>query len=286
MLKNILTYLWKLSLCALAFYGGTMLGGMTASMLGLPAPDMPAGAEQMILGQLLILVSLILAGGLAILSLNLSGGFVCRWLAISLLVWVAYGVNNVLEGAIFTTISATSLFTIVLYIIASLLCGAAVAWLFPPKNKGDDFFISARNFFTRYTTVSWAWRFLAALLAFPLVYLLFGRLVAPFVMGFYEQGLFDLTLPTWDQILPILFLRSLLFLFACLPVLILLQVSPRRMFWMLGLILFLLVGGLSLLQAYWLPTELRIIHGLEILADELVYAGILVILFKRSDMAK
>jgi hypothetical protein len=46
------------------------------------------------------------------------------------------------------------------------------------------------------------------------------------------------------------------------------------------LTLFLLVGGLSMLQAYWLPAELRLIHSLEILADELVYAGILVGLFK------
>ena len=257
-----------------------MLGGMTASMLGLPAPDMPAGADQMVLGQVMLLISLILAGALAILSRNLSGGFIERWLAISLLVWIAYGVNNVLEGAIFTTMSAASLFTVVLYVVASLLCGAAAAWLFPPKNKGNGFLVSAGNFFARHSTASWVWRFLAAWLAFPLIYLSFGRLIAPFVMESYEQGLFDLTLPTWGQILPVVILRSLLFLLACLPVLILLQASPRRMFWVLGLTLFLLVGGLSMLQAYWLPAELRLIHSLEILADELVYAGILVVLFK------
>ena len=280
MFKNSFTNLWKLSLCAFSFYGGTMLGGMAASMLGLPAPEMPAGAGQMVLGQVLLLISLILAGTLALLSRNLSGGFVGRWLAISLLVWIAYGVNNVLEGAIFTTMSAASLFTVVLYIIASLLCGAAAAWLFPPGHKGDISFSSVENFFARHTPISWTWRFLAAWLTFPLVYLSFGRLIAPLVMPFYEQGLFDLTLPTWGEILPVLFLRSLLFLIACLPVLILLPSSPRHMFWMLGLTLFLLVGGLSMLQAYWLPTELRLIHSLEILADELVYAGILVLLIK------
>lgn len=280
MFKNSLTFIWKLFLCAFSFYGGTMLGGMAASMLGLPAPEMPAGTDQMVLGQVMLLISLILAGTLAILSRNLSGGFVGRWLTISLLVWIAYGVNNILEGAIFTTMSAASLFTVVLYIIASLLCGAVAVWLFPPRDQGDGFFISAKNFFSRHAHASWAWRFLVAFLAFPLVYLSFGRLIAPLVMDFYEQGLFNLALPDWSQILPVLFLRSLLFLLACLPVLILLQASPRRMFWMLGLTLFLLVGGLSMLQAYWLPAELRLIHGLEILADELIYAGILVLLFK------
>lgn len=286
MFKNSLICLWKLFLCALAFYGGTMLGGMAASMLGLPAPQMPAGADQMVLGQVMLLISLILAGTLAVLSRHLSGGFVGRWLTLSLLVWIAYGVNNVLEGAIFTTMSAASLFTVVLYVIASLLCGAAAAWLFPPKTKGDDFLISARNFFARHPAASWTWRFLAALLAFPLVYLSFGRLIAPLVMESYEQGMFGLTLPAWDQILSVVFLRSLLFLLACLPVLILLQTSPRRTFWILGLTLFLLVGGLSMLQAYWLPVELRLIHSLEILAGELVYAGILVVLFKLPATAK
>ena len=96
----------------------------------------------------------------------------------------------------------------------------------------------------------------------------------------YARGLSDLTLPTWSQILPILLLRSLLFLLAWLPILILLQASPQRMFWVMGLTLFLLVGGLSMMQAYWLPAQLRLIHSLEILADELVYAGVLVVLFK------
>lgn len=286
MFKNSLTTLWKLFICAFAFYGGIMLGGMAATMLGLPAPEMPAGADQMVIGQIMLLTSLILAGALAVLSRNLFGGFVERWLTISLLVWITYGVNNVLEGAIFTTMSAASLFTVVLYLVASLLCGAAAAWLFPPISGEKDLLIRARNFFSRHSAAAWAWRFLAIWFAFPLVYLAFGRLIAPFVVEFYEQGLFNLTLPSWDQILLVSLLRSLLFLLACLPVLILSQASPRHMFWILGLTLFLLVGGLSMVQAYWLPVQLRLIHSLEILADELVYTGILITLFTLPISAK
>ena len=167
MLKNMLSYLWKVPLCALAFYGGTMIGGMVASGLGLPAPEMPAGADQMVIGQIMILVSLILAGCLAILSPKLSGGFVARWLSLSLLIWIAYGVNNILEGAIFTSMSAASVFTIVLYIFASLLCGAAAAWLFPSQNKDADFITHTKSFFARYTTGLWIWRLLGAFLGFP-----------------------------------------------------------------------------------------------------------------------
>ena len=37
--------------------------------------------------------------------------------------------------------------------------------------------------------------------------------------------------------------------------------------------------------AYWLPLNLRLIHGLEILADSLVYAWVLVALLAKKPMA-
>ncbi len=135
--KNILSYLWKIPLCALAFYGGTIIGGMAASGIGLPTPEMPFGADQMILGQIMLLMSLILAGCLAIIARNIVGGFVSRWLILSFLVWIAFGVNNILEGAIFTSMSAASLFTVVLVCSLPVFC-AAPPWpgFFHPKTRG------------------------------------------------------------------------------------------------------------------------------------------------------
>jgi hypothetical protein len=285
-IKTFLSYFWKISLCALAFYLGTILGGMLATLLNLPTPEMPTGADPAVLGQYLLLVSLILSIALSILARNLGGGFVARWLVLAFLVWIAHAVNNVLEGAIFTSMSAASLFTVVLYGVASLLCAALVAWLIPPQNRTEGFSASAKKFFACFEPAGWLWRLLVALLAFPLIYLTFGRLIAPLVTEYYEQGMFGLELPTWDQMLPVLILRSLLFLLACLPVLILWQNSKRKLFLTLGLTLFLLVGGLNLLQAYWLPASLRLIHSLEILVDELVYAGVLVWLFVPAGRAR
>jgi hypothetical protein len=79
------------------------------------------------------------------------------------------------------------------------------------------------------------------------------------------------------------FLRSLLFLLACLPVLIAWQKSRRSLLLSLGWALFVLVGLLNLLQAIWLPATLRLVHTLEILADSFVYAWVLVMLFRRGD---
>ena len=40
-MASILTYLWKLLLCGLAFYAGVILGGAAAPLLGLPVPAIP-----------------------------------------------------------------------------------------------------------------------------------------------------------------------------------------------------------------------------------------------------
>lgn len=278
MFKNVLTVFGKILLSAASFYAGIMIGGAVAGGIGLPAPELPAGVDEMIIGQYMLLVSLIMAGCLAIMARYLSGTFLSRWLTLAWLVWITHAVNNAIEGAIFTSMSTASLFTILMYAVASLLIGAVVSWLFPPVSTGQGFFDNTRDFFARYKTGSWSWRLVAAVIAFPLVYLAFGTLIAPLVMDYYAQGQFQLSLPGWNQIIPVQFLRSILFLIACLPVLIAWQGSMRRLFLTLGLTLFLLVGGLSMLQAYWLPPVLRVVHSLEILADELVYSGILVIL--------
>ena len=113
------------------------------------------------------------------------------------------------------------------------------------------------------------------------IYFVFGLMVLPFTGEYYRQSMFGLVMPTLDQLLPILFTRSVLFFLACLPVLMLWQNSNRSLFWRLGLALFLLVGFVIMLYATWLPLYVRFPHTLEILADEFVYAGVLVLLLAK-----
>lgn len=87
--------------------------------------------------------------------------------------------------------------------------------------------------------------------------------------------MFGLEIPSLDKFLTILFIRSVLFLVACLPVLIAWQSSKLNLLWRLGLALFYLVGFQSLLMATWMPWALRLPHMIEILFDEFVYAGAL-----------
>ena len=277
-IKSLLQYVWKVPLCGFLFFIGFMPGGQLASWLGFTAPGMPMGANPAIITKLTLLSSLILAFGLALVARGLSVGFLSRWLILFLFTWVVYGVNTYLEALIFSTLAAASLYAVVLYLPAALFCSAGVAWLFPPITAGEGFFARARAFFAGRNLGSWGWRLLAAFLAFPLAYFIFGNLIAPIVLPYYLQGANELALPGWGQLLPVIAIRSLFFLLACLPILIAWNLSNRRLFLTLGLALFILVGGVAMLQAYWLPTVLRVTHGLEIFTDEVVYAGVLVYL--------
>jgi hypothetical protein len=76
-----------------------------------------------------------------------------------------------------------------------------------------------------------------------------------------------------------------LFLVVSLPVLFTWRESSRSLVFSLGFALFVLVGALGLIGGYWMPTSVRLIHGLEILADSLVYAWAIVILLVKAPQA-
>jgi hypothetical protein len=249
--------------------------------MGLAAPAVPEGTDPGTLVLFQLLASPILALALAFVARGIQGSYVARWLILSLLTWVASGVNTVIEAAIFTTFGAASMFTVVMWLVGSLLCCALVALLFPPGDRKQGFLANLTAFFASRHTREWAWRLPVASVAFMPIYLFFGRLVVPFTYEYYRQNLLELTIPGWGQILPVLFVRSVLFLVAPLPVLITWQKSRRNLFLSLGFAMFVLVGAFLLIPAYWLPLTLRVPHSLEILADSLVYSLVLVVLLAK-----
>jgi hypothetical protein len=277
-LRQILSYLWRLVVCGLAYVVGTFAGSMLAGLVGMQTPPLPQGTDAQTLMLSQLLTSPLLALALAILSPGMGGGFLARWLILSFLTWVTYSVNTLLEAAIFTTTGAATPFTALIQLAGSLVCGAAVAALFHPQDPGRGFFAELRKFFARRTAMDWGWRLALAAVAFMPIYLFFGRLVVPFTYEYYQQELVGLTAPGWGQILPVLFVRSVLFLAAWLPVLVTWRTSRRGLVLSLGFALFVLVGALGLIGGYWMPVSMRLFHGLEILADSLVYSWVIVIL--------
>lgn len=276
-LKHLLSYIGKLLLCGVALSVGTVIGGAIATFLALPLPSMPAGVDSNVIVYMQLSTPL-LALALAILSPNLAGGFGTRALVLALLMWIAYSLNTQLEASIFSKYAVGFWFAVISSLFASVLCAVAVAYLFPPISKRVGFAAATRTFFSQRDALSWMWRFALAAIAFAPIYFFFGLLVTPFTLDYYRQNMFGLALPTIEQILPILFLRSALFLIACLPVIIAWQKSASSLFYRLSAALYILVGFVYMLISTWLPASVRIPHALEILADEFVYAGVLVLL--------
>jgi hypothetical protein len=282
MIKKIVIFSGKIILSVAALYAGTILGSMLAGFAHLPMPEIPAGVSPASLQQFLLLSNVFMAVTLAWISSRMQGSFLSRWLSLAFLVWIAYGVNTTLEAAIFTSYSSVSLYTVVMDLCAALAGSAVIAAFFHPLNGNRSFLQQASLFFTRFSLGQWLWRIAAGLLAFPTVYYLFGSLIAPVVMPYYQQNIAGLALPALSVLLPVLFLRGILFLACCLPVVIAWDGSRLGLALTLGAVLFVLVGGLYLLQATWLPSTLRVVHSLEIMADSFCYAAILAFLYLKN----
>ncbi len=277
-IKQLLIDMVKLILCGLAFFVGVIVGGMIATLLQLQPPTTPAGMDMTNALTYMLITSPLLGLALAFLARGLGGGLLTRALTLSFLTWIAYTVNTQIEASIFSTFATGIWYAIVAFAVPSLFCGVAIAYLFPPDVKSEGLVAACKNFFGSRTRVDWMWRLVLAAIAFIPIYWLFGMLVAPFTGEYYRQSMYGLQMPAVEQIVTILFVRSVLFLVACLPIIVLWQKSARSLFFRLGFALFVLVSLLYMLSADWMPVSVRLPHTIEIFADEFVYAGVLVVL--------
>ena len=274
--KTILIFLGKLLLGAFAFGTGLLLGGMIAGITGLQPPTLPPGMDANA-----TLITMLAASPLMVLALyfvghELAGGWLARTAVLTLFTWIAYTLNNAIEAVFFSSYMTAPCFTLVNFAPAVLFCAAVTAWLFPSLYSDIPFMRAWREYFHQRKPGAWMWRLLVAALVFMPVYYLFGLCVEPLVGDFYRQGDYGLAAPPLRTLLLVLAGRSILFLFACLPVIIAWRGSVRRLWMSLGFALFVLVGLLYMLAGNWLPVPVRIIHSIEILADSFVYAGLLV----------
>jgi hypothetical protein len=247
-----------------------MLSGVILPKMALSPPTMPPGTTPAGLSAAVAVGSAILIVGLVPIASGIGGTAPTRWSALGLMLYVATGINTVIELTIFSTMGGRA------YLLAQdlIVFGAATAalgWLFGTRQSAPSF--------PQFTLGSWAWRIGVAWLAFPLIYLIFGMCVGPFVTPYYTAGFAGLRLPPLDVIMRVQLLRSLLFLGSSLPVIMLWTGSRRRLIFALGLAHAVMVGLYGLAAAYWLPPILRVLHSLEITADSFAYAFVLVSLF-------
>lgn len=279
--KSLIGLLYKLPLCGIAFFIGMAAGGALLPLLGLEAPAIPEGTDPNTIALWFLLGSVILALPVSWLSRRLSGSFVRRWMILVLLTWVCSAVNMVLEAFFFMDTGAVSsaesgLFTMLNLLLPCITLNGAVTLLFRPRTQDKS--RGWRAFWAQHRPAAWAWRLGLVLLAYPVIYIAFGLLVRPFIADYYAQGAYELTAPTWGQLIPLQLARSALLLLACLPVLIAWRDTRQTLFWSLGATTFTCVAFMSVITAYWFAWQLRVFHGLELLADSLAYCSVLVAL--------
>jgi hypothetical protein len=258
---------------------------MLAVALKLPQPPLPAGAEQTSVALVMVLASPLLALALALISAYLKGSWLSRAMLLSGFCFVIYTLNTVLEASVFVQgYDVTSYFTLLSGAVASLLCGAAAAFLFPPQKKGESLLAGWKLFAAQRPARAWAWRVPLAAVFYMPVYITFGLMVNPITSEYYRQNMYGLKAAGWEQILPVLFGRSLLLLVVCAAVMAAWQGTSRRLFVHLGTSVFLLSGFIYLLIGYWMPVlTVRLPHALELLADAVVcVAGYLFLLEEKS----
>jgi len=274
----MIKYVGKILLCALSLVIGTMIGGTVSTVLRLGQPRPPEPVDMQLMGILCFISGIIISVVLAELSRSLPGKRRARFAAIAWFVFAWLGINNTIEASIFTTMGGGPS-VIVTMLFPSLFVAGAVVLLFGGREAGTSFSSNLRRFFVNRTAAQWTIRLSAAVLAFPIIYFLFGMPVGLIVGQFYRDHEFGLQMPSSLSVLiGVQIIRSLVSLLAVLPVLVAWPGSRQRFAWTFGLNLFVLSGLYGLIQAYWMPRTMRSIHAVELLFDSLAYGWLLAVL--------
>jgi len=260
----------KTLVCAFALILGTVFGGAIVPALHIQPPAMPPGAAPNLLFAWSLVGALVLAVCMVPLAAGLGGRLVNRYLALGGLLFIANAVNSAIEMTIFSTMGGQA-FIVAHFFIVFVIGALALAGLFGSQQPLPSW--------PHKSASAWAWRIVVAWLAFPVIYLLFGMCVGPFVIEYYKSGALGLTLPPMDVILRTQAVRSLLFLGCSLPVIRLWTGSRWRLVFALGLAHAGMVGLYGLSQAYWMPAIMRVLHSVEIIFDSFAYALVLTWLF-------
>jgi hypothetical protein len=277
-LSRVAGLLGRSLIVGVGFAFALMIGGMTMNILGLPLPSLGRQPRPF-----LSLVSSLIAGVLMGLTLGPLGtrlnlpllGRACLWL---LLLLVLNGLINTIEAFFFTTIPHAQLASSLAILgFGQLAVALLLALLFRSQRTRPGLLARLGETLAQRTSASWSWRFGLAAISYVPIYYLFGMIVAPFVLPYYDNpdlGL-NLTVPGIGVILPLEIGRGLLYALTLFPLIAVLRGSYwSRAFWV-GLTIAVLGSWVPMLQAvFWTPA-LRLAHGLEITADAFVQGFVL-----------
>ncbi len=204
------------------------------------------------------------------------------WLALFIIQYL----SNSVEYYFYSTVAVSSILSeLAEGLVATFIEAAFLGLLFVPVKIDRTLRVEMKKFFGQRSGSSWFWRIVVASLLYIPIYLTFGALVSPFVVPYYTDpslGL-DLAIPGFDVILPLQFIRGLIYVLVLLPFIATLRIGRKHLFTVITLLLFIPGAFLPLITEQVWPVPLRIIHGIEILGDYIVFAAVIVRLLKKKE---
>jgi hypothetical protein len=285
LIKTIAGYLGKIFVCAFTFTAGLIASRIILNSLGTAMARFPQQAEEAVAGYYLLSGSLILTLGLLPLYGKINGSFSTRFLIAFSFLFVCFGIAVTWENSIYSVVEGSHLMILVL-LLPTLLFSLIYTWLSKSPSPQMDFSAKMKEFLESRTITQWLQKALLAILSFPIIYFVFGIMVSPFVMDYYQESNLGLTIPQPGVIVAVQLARSLLFLFVTIPVIIAWIGKRIQLVLFLGLAHFVTVFSYDFVLALQFPIKMELIHGVEIFFDSLIYSWIFVRLFVSKETEK
>jgi succinate dehydrogenase hydrophobic anchor subunit len=186
--------------------------------------------------------------------------------------------NNYVEAYFFTSIfeSRSVAEAVVSSVFISAIVATAAALLLGHGVTGIT--ASLKEYLSTRTRSSWVLRIAVGSVAYFPIYFFFGALISPFVLPYYSNPALGLVIPPFTVMTPLELFRGFVYTLVLLPLLATTVGGRTTRFVALASTLYIPGGLLALLgaaEAPMLPIQIIPFHGLEILADSIVYGFIL-----------
>jgi len=281
--KHNLARILAVLISGIAFAIGLIISRVLFYTVGLSAPRIPEQAPESIAGFYLIAGSLILSGGLVLLTEGMSASRLVRWLVLGTFVFLGFAVSTTIEASIYSSASELLLIIPVL-LLPCILSTGVLSQMLSPRSENWNTMKRVSQFFGTRSLSEWGWRIALTIVSFPVIYFVFGLVVAPIVTSYYANGVSGLALPSPSKIVQVQFFRSVIHLIAAVPLIVLWKRERQHLVVALALAFFVFVFVYDVVLAIQMPIVLVFVHGVEVLVDSLVYAWVLVFLLMPNKM--
>lgn len=183
---------------------------------------------------------------------------------------------NIAEGLFYSSFESLSALTFFSAFMVSLVEAVSATVIFGKREFQNSIIVMISEYFHSRNLLSWIWRIILSSMVYLPVYFLFGAMASPFVMPYYRNPVYGLTIPPFSVIIPLEIVRGFLYTIAFLPFFAVLRKNFKRT---ASIVIFVLLIPGALIPFFSainkLPLGIAPYHTVELLADSVIYGFIL-----------